>query len=159
VLIALDTPHTPDVLELIGRHLAENYATSPPESVHALGADALTHPSISFWSAREEVSGQLLGIGALKRHSPEMAELKSMRTTEAARRRGVASALLRAIIKDCRRAGVRELNLETGAEDYFAPARALYERTGFEACPPFAAYTTDPNSVYLSLRIAPDGAR
>ena len=37
-----------------------------------------------------------------------------------------------------------------GAEDYFEPARRLYERYGFTPCAPFADYTDDPNSVYLS---------
>ena len=33
----------------------------------------------------------------------------------------------------------------------FAPARRLYERFGFEPCPPFADYRPDPHSVYMTL--------
>jgi putative acetyltransferase len=33
----------------------------------------------------------------------------------------------------------------------FAPARRLYARAGFATCPPFADYTDDPNSVYMTL--------
>jgi putative acetyltransferase len=50
------------------------------------------------------------------------------------------------------RAGARVL-LETGSEDYFAPARRLYERHGFAVRGPFADYTDDPNSVYMELAL------
>jgi putative acetyltransferase len=50
------------------------------------------------------------------------------------------------------------VSLETGSQDFFAPARALYTRHGFAPCPPFADYTDDPNSVYFSLALAGAGA-
>ena len=150
----MDSPQAPDVADLIERHVSENYAVSPADSVHALGADALSDSRITFWSARDGATETLLGIGALLQHSPVMAELKSMRTSTAALRRGVASRILAAIIAECQRAGVRELKLETGIEGFFAPARALYERAGFVECAPFASYSEDPNSVYLGLRIS-----
>ena len=43
------------------------------------------------------------------------------------------------------------LFLETGSQEFFAPARRLYERHGFAACPPFAGYEADPNSVFMTL--------
>lgn len=151
MIIALDDPRAPDVLALLEEHLADMYATSPAESVHALDQDALAHPSIAFWTAREETSGALLGIGALKAHDERMAELKSMRTARSARGRGVARALLTAIVDECRARGVRELVLETGADAYFAPARGLYASHGFTPRGPFADYTDDPNSAYYVL--------
>lgn len=151
--IALDDPLAPDVLALLDEHLTDIHATSPAESVHALDPEALTHPAITFWSARDAATGALLGIGALKQHDDAMGELKSMRTAAAARGRGVASAVLGAIIAEARRRGIRTLNLETGIEPYFAAARALYARHGFTPCAPFADYTDDPNSVYLTLAI------
>ncbi|AYG05323.1 GNAT family N-acetyltransferase [Gryllotalpicola protaetiae] len=129
------------------------FATSPPESVHALDPEALAHSSITFWSARDAETGELLGIGALKQHSDSLAELKSMRTSAAARGRGVASAVLGAIVAECRARGIRELKLETGAENYFAPARAMYAKHGFLISAPFADYTDDPNSVYFTLAL------
>lgn len=119
-----------------------------------LGADALTDPRITLWSARDETTEELLGIGALKRHSAVMAELKSMCTAAAARRRGVAAKILATIITECRKDGVQELKLETGIEAYFAPARAFYERFGFVRCEPFASYVADTNSVFLSLQVS-----
>jgi putative acetyltransferase len=121
VIIAVDDPMAADVLALLEEHLGDMFATSPAESVHALDPEALAHPSITFWSARDADTGHLLGVGALKQHGATMGEVKSMRTSSAARGRGVASALLAAILAECRTRGIREPNLETGTQAYFQP--------------------------------------
>ncbi|WP_240044470.1 GNAT family N-acetyltransferase [Nocardioides albidus] len=149
--IHLDDPRRPDVLGLLEEHLTDMYATSPAESVHALDPDALAAPSISLWTARED--DVLLGCVALKRLSDEHAELKSMRTATAARRRGVAAALLDHVLAEARSRGHARISLETGTEDYFAPARALYVTRGFTECAPFEGYALDPNSVFLTLAL------
>lgn len=152
--VQLDDPLAPDVRMLLDEHLADMYATSPPESVHALEPNALTGPDMRFYTVRD---GQtLLGCGALKALSTEAGELKSMRTASQARGRGVASLLLNALVEQARETGWSRLSLETGVEDYFAPARRLYERHGFVTCGPFADYSDDPNSVYYTLEL---GAR
>jgi putative acetyltransferase len=153
MIIAVDDPKAADVLALLEEHLDDMYATSPAESVHALDPEALAHPSITFWTARDAETGELLGIGALKQHPDGLGELKSMRTAAAARGRGVASAVLGAILAEARGRGIRDLKLETGTEDYFAPARALYAKHGFLRCGPFADYTDDPNSAYFALAL------
>jgi len=43
------------------------------------------------------------------------------------------------------------VSLETGSQDFFAPARRLYARHGFVECGPFGSYALDPNSVFMSL--------
>jgi putative acetyltransferase len=148
--IVVDDPHRPDVLALLGEHLTDMFATSPAESVHALDPSALSAPGITFWSARDE-TGALLGCAALKQLAPADAELKSMRTTERARGRGVGTALLTHLLDEAARRGYRSVHLETGTQDYFAPARRLYERAGFVVCPPFADYRLDPHSVFYRL--------
>ncbi len=154
IRIALDDPVRPDVHQLLSEHLADMFATSPAESVHALDHSALSHESITFWTARED--GVLLGCGALKMLSAGQAEIKSMRTTANARGRGVATLLLEHIVAEAARLGYERVSLETGTEDYFAPARRLYARHGFTECPPFADYTLDPNSVFMELTISPN---
>ncbi|MEE2522436.1 GNAT family N-acetyltransferase [Pseudarthrobacter sp. J75] len=156
-----DAPTRDDVHQLLSEHLADMFATSPAESVHALDHSALAAPLITFWTARED--GQLLGCGALKildsesgslvPGSARYGEIKSMRTTAAARGRGVATLMLRHILDDARARKLERVYLETGTEDYFAPARRLYARNGFTECPPFADYTLDPNSVFMELRL------
>ncbi|KRC50115.1 MULTISPECIES: GNAT family N-acetyltransferase [unclassified Nocardioides] len=146
-----DDPRRPDVLALLEEHLADMYATSPAESVHALDPDALAAPGISFWTARD--GDLLLGCAALKQLSGTHAELKSMRTATAARRRGVAGRLLDHVLAASRERGHTRVSLETGTEDYFAAARALYLTRGFTECPPFEGYTLDPNSTFLTLEL------
>ncbi|UVJ38880.1 GNAT family N-acetyltransferase [Arthrobacter sp. CJ23] len=161
ILIDRDDPTRGDVHQLLSEHLADMFATSPAESVHALDPSALSGPSITFWTARED--GELLGCGALKelgsgqdgagQDKTKHGEIKSMRTTESARGRGVASLMLNHILEDARSRGFGRICLETGTEEYFAPARRLYERHGFAECPPFADYALDPNSVFMELRL------
>ena len=43
-----------EVARLLSEHLADMFATSPAESVHALDHSALSGPSVTFWTAREE---------------------------------------------------------------------------------------------------------
>lgn len=151
MLISTDDPRRTDVLALLEEHLADMYATSPAESVHALDPDALALPGVTFWTARE--GELLLGCAALKSLSPDHAELKSMRTATAARRRGVAGRLLDHVLAEARQRGHRRVSLETGTEDYFAPARTLYKTRGFDECGPFEGYALDPNSVFLTLEL------
>ena len=151
-----DDPARADVHELLTEHLADMFATSPAESVHALDHSALSAPAITFWTARED--GKLWGCGALKLldsapRSGSHGELKSMRTTASARGRGVATLILRHVLDNARARDLERLYLETGSEDYFAPARRLYARHGFTECSPFADYVLDPNSVFMELRL------
>ena len=151
IQIERDDPTRADVRLLLDEHLADMFATSPAESVHALDHSALSAPEISFWTARED--GALLGCGALKQLTPAAGEIKSMRTTAAARGRGVATLLLARIVDEARRRNLERLYLETGSEEFFAPARRLYARHGFTACPPFADYTADPHSTFMTLSL------
>lgn len=158
--IERDDPTRWDVHQLLSEHLADMFATSPAESVHALAHSALSAPSITFWTAREK--GELLGCGALKlldspyattQESPtQYGEIKSMRTTAGARGRGVATLMLKHIVDEARRRDYQRVCLETGPQEYFAPARRLYVRNGFTECPPFADYSLDPHSVFMELR-------
>jgi putative acetyltransferase len=148
VEIIRDDPARADVRLLLDEHLADMFRTSPPESVHALDHSALSAPGVSFWTARDD--GRLLGCGALKLLADGGGEVKSMRTAPAARSRGVAALLLAEILAEAARLGLERLYLETGSQDFFAPARRLYSRHGFTECPPFADYTLDPNSVFMS---------
>ena len=63
--IAVDDPALPDVRAVIERHLAFANSIAEPQDVHAMGATALSDPTITFFSARR--AGSVLAIGALKR--------------------------------------------------------------------------------------------
>ncbi|MET4096616.1 GNAT superfamily N-acetyltransferase [Arthrobacter sp. UYCu712] len=76
-----------------------------------------------------------------------------MRTAARARGRGVATLLLEHILEEARRCGFDQLFLETGSQEFFAPARRLYHRHGFIDCPPFAGYVLDPHSVFMTREL------
>ena len=51
------------------------------------------------------------------------------------------------------RGNIIKLSLETGAGNFFAPARKIFEKSGFKPCEPFAEYKKNPDSCYMSLLI------
>jgi putative acetyltransferase len=141
----------PRVVELLGTHVTRARAETAPGSAHALDLSGLRAPGVTFWSAWEDDAA--VAVGALKRLSADHGEIKSMHTAEAARGRGVGSAMLRQIMAAARAGGLSRLSLETGSWPYFAPARALYARHGFVECAPFGDYRPDPNSVFMTLAL------
>lgn len=150
--ITLDNLEDGGVVQLLAEHLADMHATSPVESVHALDIEGLKQADISFWCAKKD--NEVLGCVALKALNAKHAEIKSMRTADHARNSGVASALLAHIIEVAKTRQYDTLYLETGSMDFFKPARRLYEQFGFGYCEPFADYRPDPNSCFMSLKIA-----
>ena len=150
-VVAVDDPDAPDVRALLERHLAFARRNSPPEDVHALDTTGLRAEGVTFFSIRE--GGELLGVGALKRLDDGHAELKSMHTAEAARRRGVARLMVEHLLVVARARGYRQVSLETGSMEAFAPARALYASAGFRLCDPFGDYHPSRNSVFMTREL------
>ncbi|PSW21696.1 N-acetyltransferase [Photobacterium sanctipauli] len=150
--IAIDKFEDEGVLTLLEEHLADMYATSPPESVHALDVEGLKAPSITFWSAR--VDNVPLGCIAMKQLDDKQAEIKSMRTSTSSRGQGVATQLLAHLIVEAKARGYQKLSLETGSMDFFKPARRLYQKHGFTYCEPFGDYSYDPNSLFMELYLS-----
>lgn len=146
--IRLDDLTSPDIAELLNEHLRDMYAASPPESVHALDLDKLRKPEISFWSVWN--GDQLMGCGALKELDPTHGEIKSMRSANRFRGQGVGKKMLEHILQVASERQYQRLSLETGTQDFFLPARKLYERYGFEYCGPFADYAEDPYSAFMT---------
>lgn len=157
MLIRRDDLRGPEIVAFLEEHLKEMYAVSPPESVHALDLDGLRKPEITFWAAWD--GDLLVGCGALKELDSTHGEIKSMRTAAAYRGRGVASAMLAHIVEETVTRGYERLSLETGSEEFFAPARALYEKFGFVVCEPFADYWADPNSYFMTKALPHRDAR
>ncbi|GAB3035663.1 GNAT family N-acetyltransferase [Bowmanella dokdonensis] len=150
--IRLDDLSGPEIARFLQQHIEDMRSISPPESKHALDLEGLRQPQIRFWTVWD--SNNLIGCGAIKALDPHHGEIKSMRTAAQYRGRGVASTLLQHILDQARQSGHKKVSLETGSMDFFAPARALYARHGFQICGPFAQYKDDPNSVFMTLDIA-----
>ena len=153
--IKLDDLSGREMAAFIMEHLAGMSLTSPPESVHALGLEELKKADVTVWSAWE--NGELLGCGALKELDEMHGEIKSMRTSAAHLRKGVARQLLTHIIDEASMRGYNRLSLETGSMEAFYPAQKLYVSFGFRYCPPFADYWDDPNSVFMTMELGDKG--
>jgi putative acetyltransferase len=124
---------------------------SPAESIHALDVSSLRDPSLTFWSAR--VDGKLAACGALKELSPNVGEIKSMKTSKHFLRQGMAEKILLKLIAEASGRSYVNVSLETGSDNAFKPAIALYEKHGFKECDPFFPYKEDPYSKFYSKKL------
>ena len=141
----------PEVNDLLIKHFIELRAASPDGSGHVLDIDGLKVPSIKFWSIWE--NDKLIGCGALKFLEKFHGEFKSIRISDEFRNMGFGIKLLNHLIIEAKKNGITKISLETGAGDFFKPARKLFEKAGFKTCEPFAHYKVDPNSCYYSKDI------
>lgn len=149
--ISADDPRAEDVGRLLQSHLDFARSSSPPEDMHALDIDGLLDPAVMFFSYRRD--GELLAVGALKQLSASHAELKSMHTAAAARRQGIARAMVDYLVGIARARGLDRVSLETGSTEEFAAARSLYERAGFTQTGPFGGYRPSLYSTFLTLKL------
>jgi putative acetyltransferase len=153
--IAGDDPRRDDVRALVARHLEFAHDVTPPGHVHALEADRLIDPTVTFFGAR--AGGELLAIGALRELDPSHGEVKSMHTAVEHRGHGLGCAMLDHLLSVARARGYRRVSLETGTMASFEPARALYSARGFVPCEPFGDYTLNEHSVCMTLELEPLG--
>ena len=138
----------PEVNELLTKHFVELRAASPEGSAHVLDIDGLKHSSIKFWSLW---NGKMLtGCGALKFLEINHGEFKSIRVHDNFRKKGYGIKVINHLISEAKKLNVKQLSIETGAGDFFIPARKLFKICGFEPCMPFAHYKEDINSIYLT---------
>jgi len=151
--IQIDDLSGPEIAAFLEEHIQDMRSVSPPESKHALDLAGLRKPEITFWTLWHE--GKIAGCCALRQLDRHHGEIKSMRTARSLRRQGLAARLLEHLIREASVRGYRRLSLETGAMEFFAPARRLYRKFGFEVCGPFATYKDDPNSVFFTKVLTP----
>ncbi|MEF9982779.1 MAG: GNAT family N-acetyltransferase [Glutamicibacter sp.] len=138
----------PSLRAFLEAHLADMAPQSPLESQHALDLAALRQPTVRLWTAQKDQ--RIVGTCALAVLEPGHEELKSMRTDPDFRGQGVASRLLFHALEDAAQRKLSRISLETGAMEFFAPARSLYRKHGFQQCQPFGSYLEDPNSIYMT---------
>ena len=143
--VAEDKFDLPDVKALLEIHIAAlntmNQANN--QMGHLLDLTGLQHSNITIFAARDAATNELMGVAALKEISSTHGELKSMRTADNHQRKGVAVALVKALMDAARVRGYQRLSLETGVQDEFAAAKALYTRSGFVVCEPYEGYVDD----------------
>ena len=138
-----------EVNDLLKKHFIELRSVSPAGSTHVLDIDGLKDPSIKFWSLWE--NNELIGCGALKFLEKNHGEFKSIRVADQFRKKGIGERIINHLIEEAKKLKISKLSIETGAGDFFLPARNLFSKFGFKTCPPFAHYKDDPNSCYYTL--------
>ena len=138
----------PEVNKLLTKHFIELRSVSPKGSTHVLDIKGLKVPSIKFWSLWQ--NDMLMGCGALKFLEKKHGEFKSIRIHDNFRKKGNGINVVNHLIYEAKNLDIKRLSIETGAGDFFLPARKLFKQCGFEKCEPFAHYKKDINSVYLT---------
>ena len=141
----------PEVNELLTKHFIELRSVSPEGSTHVLDIPGLKEKGIKFWSLWDEK--KLIGCGALKFINEEHGEFKSIRIHDDFRKKGLGTEVINHLINEAKKLKIKRLSIETGAGDFFIPARKLFKKAGFTPCKPFAHYKEDANSVYLTKLI------
>ena len=142
----------PEVHELLVKHFVELRSVSPEGSTHVLDISGLKNPAIKFWSLWND--DQLMGCGALKFLNKSHGEFKSIRVNDKSRNKGNGIRIVNYLINEAKKLNIKRLSLETGAGDFFLPARRLFLTCNFRVCGPFSHYVDDVNSVYMDLLIS-----
>ena len=140
-----------EVNELLNKHFIELRTVSPEGSAHVLDIEGLKDKSIKFWSLWD--NNKLIGCGALKFLEKNHGEFKSIRVADKFRRSGIGEKIIKHLIEEAKKLEISKLSIETGAGDFFIPARKLFSKFGFKKCIPFAHYKEDPNSCYFTLNL------
>ena len=140
-----------EVNELLTKHFVELRAASPEGSTHVLDIPGLQISSIKFWSLWSD--NLLMGCGALKFLDNQHGEFKSIRIHDNFRNKGNGINVVNHLITEAKKLDIVRLSIETGAGEFFKPARKLFKQSGFKPCNPFAHYKDDINSVYLTKYI------
>ena len=86
-----------------------------------------------------------VACGAIRPLEGRTAEVRRMFVTRAARRQGLARAVLYELKEQAIRLGYVKLRLETGYKQ--VAAITLYQAEGFNRIEPFGEYSSDPTSV------------
>ena len=123
----------PDVTELSVAEFA------PPQGIFVIGRDA----------------GQPVACGGVRLVEPDVGELKRMYVAPAARRRGIARALLGHLEGEARKLGATWLRLETGLHQ--PEALALYASAGYADAEPFGHYAGAPLARHLAKNLVDSG--
>jgi GNAT superfamily N-acetyltransferase len=147
---ALDAPESLELIEAVQQEYVVRYGSrdvtelaviefSPPQGIFVIGRD----------------DGQPVACGGVRLVDGDVGELKRMYVVPAARRRGIARALLAHLECEARELGATRLRLETGLHQ--PEAIALYASSGYADAEPFGHYAGAPLARHLSKKLADSG--
>ena len=139
ISIAVETPLQQDVREMVAELNAHLNPLSPREYQFQMTVEQMAEPHTTVFVARNGKGGAV-GMGSLKVHGPDLAEVKRFWTRPVVRGTGVGRQLLEKVIGLAREKGILRLVLETGGTQPFADTWRFYEAGGFKRCGAFLDY-------------------
>ena len=116
----------PEVHKLLTNHFIELRSVSPKDSYHVLDITGLKDPTIKFWSLWE--NEKLFGCGALKFLEKDHGEFKSIRVHDNFKKKGNGVKVINHLIEEAKKLDIKRLSIETGAGEFFTPARKLFNK-------------------------------
>ena len=136
--VAYDHPDPVALIAAMGHELDLRYgdgglSPASPEQFRAPGAFLVA-----------ELDGEPVGCGGLRPYGADAGEVKRMYVDPTVRGKGVARAVLAALVAHARSVGMRRLVLETGTEQ--PEAVGLYESEGWTRIEAFGHYAHDPRT-------------
>ena len=150
IIITPERPDTPDAIMLIEElesHLAPFY---PATNRHGYSVDKLIKQGVAFFVTRRD--GIPAGCGGVQFFGKEYGELKRMFVRPQFRGLGLAKLMLEHLEGHARQHNIPLLRLETGIHQ--REAISLYQRMGYQSCPPFGEYTASPLNVFFEKKLA-----
>ena len=147
--MAVEAPDRPDVVALIVASDAYSLERYPPEGHFGTDIAGLKSPNVSFVVALRD--GVAEGCGALKRFDDATGELKRIFVSDAARGLGLGRRIMARLEAMAAEDGLKRLYLETGPLN--TEAVAMYRRLGYAECGPFADYTANPYSLFMTRKL------
>jgi putative acetyltransferase len=152
IRIKAESPLQDDVRMMVQALNAYLRPLTPPQFQFQMTAEQMAGADTTVFVARDN-GGRAVGMGSIKRHDGEMAEVKRMFTEPGIRGAGIGRQLLEAIERRARELGIHRLKLETGEAPGFEPAWRLYERGGFVQCGAFLDYPDSGFSRFYEKKI------
>lgn len=149
ISIGPEDPRQADVRRMIAEADAMMQALYPAESNHLVDMDELAGSDAVFLAARRD--GVLLGSIAFRIVAPAHAEMKRLFVRREARGAGLGRRLVEALEDAARLRRIDRISLETGIKQ--PEAIALYRSCGYDQCPPFGSYGSDPLSLFMTRRL------
>ncbi len=153
VTIAIETPLQDDVRALVAQLNDHLLPLSPLEFQFKMTVEQMADSATTLFVARN-AAGKAVGMGALKRHGPELGEVKRMFTLPEVRGQRVGRQLLERIVDLARERKLPVVMLETGTGEGMAEAHRLYTRYGFTPRGPFLDYPDSEWSAFFELNLA-----
>ena len=145
IFIAVEIPLSDDVRGLVAGLNETTLRLTPREFTHHLTVEQMAGPEMTVFVARDGATA--VAMGALRRHSGGMGEVKRMYTVPAYQGRGIGGRILGEIEALARREGLTSLVLETGSN--FDAALRIYARSGFRPCGPVLDYPPSPHTAFF----------